>query len=219
MNELRKTIREIIRETYMGEGGFQRAMMLMRGNVDAVDKVVIITAANPMARKQSNRFNEERMKELYSDLKSLGYGFIKMKGLYGYEEPSVLVNGMSKAEGFRLAKKYKQQSFIFGYKKELDDRNSVMAYELIHPWDSGSNMTSRMTIANSDVQDFDDFYSKIRGRKFQIPFYDDMLSAKQLPVGAAEPVDIEPSDEEQKPTYRQIQSMKGKAKKMTMPSA
>lgn len=219
MNELRKAIRQIIRETYMDEAGFPRAMQLMRGNVDAVDRVVIITAANPMARKQSNNVNDLKMQELYSDLKSLGYGFIKMKGLYGYPEPSVLVNGMSKGEGLKLARKYKQQSYIFGYRKQLDDESSVMVYELIYPWDSGSNMTSRMTISNSDVQDFDDFYSKIKGRKFQIPFYDELLATKQLPVGAAEPVDIEPSDDEQKPTYRQIQSMKGKAKKSITASA
>jgi hypothetical protein len=76
-----------------------------------------------------------------------------------------------------------------------------------------------MTIANSDVQDFKNYYSLVKGRKFQIPFYDEMLAAKQLPTGAAEPEEIEPSVEEPKPTYRQIQSMKGKAKKMAMPSA
>lgn len=219
MNELRKAIRQIIRETYMDEAGFPRTMNIMRGAADSVDKVVIITASNPMGRMQSAELNNKAMDSLYSDLKSSGYGFIKMKGLYGYPEPSVLVNGMSRGEGFRLARKYKQQSFIFGYRKKMDEDKSVMVYELVYPWDPGSNMSSRMTISNSDVQDFDDFYSKVKGRKFQIPFYDDMLSTKELPVGAAVPTDIEPAVEEPKLSYRQLQSLKGKAKKTAIASA
>lgn len=220
MNQLRKTIRQMIRETYMDEAGFPRTMQLMRGNVDSVDRVVIITAANPMARKQSNRFNDEKMSELYSDLRSMGYGYIKLKGLYGVAEPSVLVNGMSRGEGFRLARKYRQESYIFGYRKRLDDSSSVMVYELIHPYSPENNMSSRITIANADVQDFDDFYSKVKGRKFQIPFYDEMLATKQLPVGAAEPVGIEPSTvEKPEPNFRQLQSLKGKARKSATASA
>lgn len=213
MESIRKVVRQMIRESYFREGGFPRAMQLMRGAVDSVDRLVIITAANPMARQAEASVNNRKMEELYSDLNSLGYGFIKMKGLYGVPEPSVLVNGMSRGEGFKLARKYKQQSYIFGYRKDIDGENSVMVYELIYPWDSSQNMTSRMTISNADVQDFDDFYSKVKGRKFQIPFYDEMLSSKQLPVGASEPVDIEPGDDEEGLTYRQKISMKGKAGK------
>jgi hypothetical protein len=219
INELRKTIRQIIRETYMDEGGFSRVVSTIRGGIDSVDRIVIISAENPMNKKHPAEYNNKAMSRLYSDLESSGYGYVKMKGLYDRLETSLMINGMSKGEGFRLAKKYKQESYIFGYRKELDENKSVMVFELIHPWDSGSNMTSRMTIANSDVQDFKNYYSLVKGRKFQIPFYDEMLAAKQLPTGAAEPEDIEPSDEEQKLTYRQIQSMKGKAKKMAMPSA
>ena len=219
MNELRKTIRQIIRETYMDEGGFSRVVSTIRGGIDSVDRIVIISAENPMNKKHPAEYNNKAMSRLYSDLESSGYGYVKMKGLYDRLETSLMINGMSKGEGFRLAKKYKQESYIFGYRKELDENKSVMVFELIHPWDSGSNMTSRMTIANSDVQDFKNYYSLVKGRKFQIPFYDEMLAAKQLPTGAAEPEEIEPSVEEPKPTYRQIQSMKGKAKKMAMPSA
>ena len=197
----------------MDESGFSRTMQLMRGGVDSVERIVIVTAANPMARPAEASVNNKKMDELYSDLKSMGYGFIKMKGLYGVPEPSVLVNGMSRGEGYRLARKYKQQSFIFGYRKQLDDKNSVMVFELIYPWDSSLNITSRMTIANTQVQKYKDFYSMVGGRKFQIPFYNKMLATKQLPVGAAEPVDIEPKDDGEKMGYRQMQSLKGKARK------
>ena len=95
-----------------------------------------------------------------------------------------------------------------------------MVYELIHPYSPENNMSSRITIANADVQDFDDFYSKVKGRKFQIPFYDEMLATKQLPVGAAEPVGIEPSTvEKPEPNFRQLQSLKGKARKSATASA
>lgn len=215
MNNLRNKIRNIIREIYMQEAGFPRALQIMRGGVDSIDKLVIITAANPMAQETEASVNNRKMEELYSDIKSLNYGFIKLKGLYGVPEPSVLVNGMTKGEGMALAKKYKQLSYIFGYRKQLDDNNSVMMFELIYPWNSSLNMTSRMTISNSDVQNFEDFYSKVKGRKFQIPFYDEMLQSKQMMIGSSKPVDIEPKDEpdDEQMNYRQKTSLKGKASK------
>lgn len=214
MESIRKAVRQIIRETYIDESGFSRAREIIKGNVDSVERLVIISAENPGNRKYPAEYNNKAMSELYSDLNSSGYGYIKMKGLYDRPEKSVMVNGMSKGEGFQLAKKYKQESYIFGYRKRIDDEKSVMVFELIYPWNPSGNMTSRVTIANSDVQDFDNYYSLVKGRKFQIPFYDDMFATKQLTTVSDTPEEIGFSPEEETPSYRQMQSMKGKARKM-----
>jgi hypothetical protein len=74
-------------------------------------------------------------------------------------------------------------------------------------------MKSQMTISNKDVQDYDNYYSKVGGRKFQIPFYDEAFSNKRLVVGSGEAEDIDPVDIDTR-TYRQKQSLKGKDRKI-----
>lgn len=54
---------------------------------------------------------------------------------------------------------------------------------------------------------------EVKGRKFQIPFYDEAFSNKRLVVGRGEPENIEPEFYDTR-TYRQKQSLKGKERKL-----
>lgn len=223
MNELRNAIRQIIRETYMGEAGFARTIRTMTGNVPEVETVVIVSASNPEGKpvygnqtpeqkRKSNEFNNKAMAKLYAVLSDWKYGYVKLKGFYDYAEDSVLIGGMSKGEGRNLARKFYQESFIFGYLKDIGPDRSVMEYELVYV-DGSPGMKSQMTISNKDVQDYKNYYSKVGGRKFQIPFYDEAFSNKRLVVGSGEAEDIEPVDIDTR-TYRQKQSLKGKDRKI-----
>lgn len=223
MEQLRKAIRQIIRETYVDEGGFPRAVRTLTGNVPNVKTVVIVTAANPGgrpvygtatpdAKRRSAEFNNKAMSKLYSMLSDWKYGYIKLKGMYDYEEPSVLVGGMSKGEGMKLARKFFQESFIFGYLKDVGPDKSVMEYELVFT-DGQAGPKRELAISNDSVQNYDNYYSLVGSRKFQIPFYDDAFSNKRLAVGKGEPEDIEAVDYDDR-TYRQKLSLKGKQRKM-----
>lgn len=225
MNELRQAIRQIIRETYMDEAGFPRVVRTMTGNVPNVRTVVIVTAANPGGRpvygkatpdaeRRSNEFNNKAMAKLYSMLSDWKYGYTKLKGMYDYAEPSVLVGGMSKGEGRKLAQKFFQESFIFGYLKDIGPEKSVMEYELVFV-DGQPGPKKEIVISNSEVQDYDNYYSMVGTRKFQIPFYDDAFSNKRLPVGQSAPEDIEDVDTDDL-SYRQKQSLKGKQRKIAL---
>lgn len=218
MENIRKAIRQIIRETYVEEGGFSRTMRTMTGNVPEVDKMVILTAANPGGQPmypkdkvKSAEFNNKQMAKLYSILSDWKYGYVKIKGFYDYPEPSVLIGGMSKSEGKKLAAKFGQESFIFGYRKDLDNGGAAMVYELCY-LDGSSGGKSEIVTSTSAVQSYDNFYSEIKGRKFQIPFFDDAFSKKRLVVGRGEPEDMEPESQDAR-TYRQKQSLKGKERK------
>ncbi len=201
MEAIRRMVREMIQEMMVDEmSGFSRAMNVMRGNSKSVDRFVIVTAANPNAEQKTNDFNNRAMEQLYADVRSKGYGFIKMKGLYGVPEPSILINGMTREEGAELASKYEQQSYIYAERKPLDKEGSYMHYELIYPNDQGQNVSSKALISNVDVQGLEDFYSSIKGRKFQIPFYNDMFEKKVIPVGSSKAVDMdEPNNLVMKP--------------------
>lgn len=219
MQYIRNIIRKLIRESYFEESGFSRMMNTITGNVPEVEKFVIVTAANPSGqpmypddKQKSAEFNNRQMAKLYSIISSWKYGYVKIGGFYEFQEPSVLIGGMSKSEGRKLAQKFGQESFIFAHRENLDDENSVMIYELVGS-DGRTFKKSELVIANNDVQKYTNFYSKVNGRKFQIPFYDEVFSNRRLVVGKGEPENIEPEYRDTK-TFRQKQSLKGKDRKI-----
>lgn len=213
----------MIREAYMDEAGFTNVHRMVTGNVPEVDTIVIITAANPGGepmygintreeREKSAAFNNRQMRKLYSILDGWKYGYSKIQGKYGYDEPSVVVGGMSKSEGRKLAEKFGQESFIFGFRREFAPGKQEMVYELSYT--DGTPGPKRSILAsNADIQNYKDFYSKVKGRKFQIPFFDDAFANKRLAVGQGKPEEMNPQAAEDKPSYRQMLSMKGKARK------
>ncbi len=170
---IRHIIRQILFENFdIDESGFPRLMNIMRGNVNSVDKVGIVTAENPQNQPLSNEENNKRMKSLISDVKSLNKGFIKINGNYNRPENSLAIINIDYDSLKKLSDKYNQESFIFGEKTKTDNDKTTMSFSMIN-FDDSIISNRDVVVSNKDVQNFDDFFSALKGRKFVIPFFDE----------------------------------------------
>jgi len=102
--------------------------------------------------------NEARYKKFQQDVRSLGYGFIRLSGNWRdkkgniVSEPSLFVIGMSPEEAHRLGNKYDQEAVLVG----------APGYaQLI--FDSGAKGER---LSKFSVRDANDMFSKWKGRKF-----------------------------------------------------
>lgn len=152
--------------------GFAHVRRMMLGDIQSIDKLGILTAANPNAKKFSNKKNNSRMQDLATDLRNSGYGPILVDGKYGHEEPSFVVPHLSRQASIDLGKKFNQHSVIFGEKFVKSDGKPSMKFELIACADQNVISTRCISLSN-DYQNNSDNYSKVKGRKFVIPFFDD----------------------------------------------
>jgi hypothetical protein len=91
--------------------------------------------------------------------------------MYGSIENPFIVNNMSKETGLKLGKKFGQESIIYGERTE-----NGMTFQLITS--SNCNGESQIGDVQSERKVFinrdnsDDYYTEVKGRKFQIPFFD-----------------------------------------------
>jgi hypothetical protein len=170
-------LNENIDEADVDEGGYPRLKRMMSGDVNAVNTIGIFTAENPQAMKVSPEENNKRMDNLKSTLRSLNYGFIKIKGKYGNFENSLVVPNITLNDIAKLSKQFNQESYIFGEKQaKFDDSNQVYFV-----WNMYNTMTNepmdneRYTILSNreNLETAEDFYSIIKNVKFKIPFFDD----------------------------------------------
>jgi len=171
---LQKIIREeIVRQRNdLCESGFYRLMHIMHGDVPSVSSIGIFTAENPMGKKLDKEENKLRNQQLEKDLVAANYGFKKIGGKYGNEENPFFVMNMDRDDIIRLGKKYNQESVIYGYK--IDN-----GYEFQYIMDS--DVVSRKVFLN--LNNPEDFYSEFKGRKFQIPFFDEAYEGAEWDGG------------------------------------
>jgi hypothetical protein len=161
-----------LNETKLNESGFARIRQMLVGDVDSVDEIGIITSANPNAQRISEKENDRRMEDLEKDLRGMGYGPVRVSGSYGAPEPSFVVPHISKQELLELGKNYGQHSIIHGRKIKDRHNNDVMRFEMIRCEDDGIESTRIVSLSGEDVQSRDDYFTKVKNRKFVIPFYD-----------------------------------------------
>lgn len=150
--------------------GFPRLRRIMFGDVPNVNSIGLMTAENPNAEPLSPAENSDRMKGLESDLRGMGYGFVKIKGQYGVKENSLLIPNISRQELVGLGFKYVQESVIYGEKKFKED---FAYFEFQFIFGETTTQTRNVSMADKNIQDRDDFFSQVKSRKFIIPFYDD----------------------------------------------
>ena len=170
------------------EAGFSRLMQAFRGDVPNVDTIGILTASNPQGKPYPEEENQRRNKGLRSTLASGGYGFRAIKGLYGVPEDSFVVNNISKEFTIALGKRYDQDTVIFGKKTKTG-----FHFEMIKC--ATAKVEDQQDVVLSGDDTWEDFYSKVKNRKFKIPFYDPAYAGAKWGTDERGRVDVPPTRE------------------------
>jgi len=166
--EMRKYLNEVKK---LNESGYARMIRTLRGLVPTIRTMGIITAENPYGKDGTPEYNKEMNEKLKKRLRDLNLGFVKIKGKYGGNENSLFVPNITKDELLSLGNEFNQESVIFGEKFENNNKDGVRFSMIYSDHRSGEVIGQRDVFVGMD--DADDFYSEIKGRKFQIPFFDD----------------------------------------------
>ena len=160
------------------ESGYARAANIMRGLVPSVDTFTILTAENPMNQTMSAEWNNKANADLEKQLRAGNFGYQKVGGRYGKgPEHSFFIPNISREQAMRLGFDYKQDSIVVGEKisTEKDGKTYTgMKMDMVYTYPQekfGQVESSREVFFN--VNDWKDYYSTVKGRKFHIPFYDD----------------------------------------------
>lgn len=175
MSKIRKIISETVESELnkMNESGYSRMASIMRGLVPQVKTMAIITAENPYGQQADSITNLEANKKLEEILRKMNLGFTKVKGKYGGEENSYFVPNIRKDEALGLGKKFEQESIIFGQKIEEEGKDGIR-FQMIYTDERMGEVIGQRDIFVG-MEGEDDFYSEVKGRKFQIPFFDDEM--------------------------------------------
>ena len=176
---MKQEIKAILQEAIDEMSGFARVRNIMQGGIGNIDTVGILTAENPKGKPASKKFNQAKMAELKTQLRSMGLGFHRIAGKYGSKENSLFVPNITKEQLISLGLEFDQESVIFGEKHETQD-----GYYMSWSYIAGSStlQTRDISYSGKDVQDRDDFFSAIKNRKFIIPFFSDAdVKTKQVP--------------------------------------
>lgn len=173
-------------EGELNESGFVRLGQVMRGLAPNVSKLAIISVENPCpswAKKQKppitlgNQYNNQATKDFKQVLSSgyFGLSYKQIKGMYGGREDSFVIYNITFAEATAFARNFGQRTFIFGERfEEYTKVGYVFKYIQSIKCDEddpkvGTIKSERKVFINDN--DVKDFYSELKGRKFQIPFY------------------------------------------------
>lgn len=175
----------------LNENSYSRLMSAMSGLIPKIREFGILTWENPGDVKYSSEENNKRNTELRDELKKANYGFIQIVGKYDKIENPFFVMNISRKDliSFGLMKNPVQESVIHAVvQKPLD-----VLYEMIYldgreslfrrVWrkiDNGKPIWSHEDKTLKRIENSkDNYFSKYKGRKFIIPFFDDdMENAK-----------------------------------------
>ena len=166
------------------ESGYARVINIMRGLVPTVNTIAFLTAENPKGVPADSAFNKKANSELEKRLRSMNLGFNKVKGQYGGPENSFFIPNITKEEALELGKVYDQESIIFGEKAaQSKDGKSYdgMTFSLIYTDNRFGKVEAQQDVF-VNMDNAEDYFTKVKGRKFQIPFFDDdYITAKFKP--------------------------------------
>ena len=157
-------------EMEFDEAAATRTFRILRGMVPRVRTLGFITAENPHGIAAPPEENKSENQKLQSILNNGHWGYQKIKGHYGQSENSFLVRNMSKDDLLNYGQRFGQESVIFGEIYDENERHG-MKFQMIstEPQTLGQVMGERNIFIGREGAE--DFYSEIKGRKFQIPFY------------------------------------------------
>jgi len=169
------------REETKGEAGFARVLNTLRGLVPSIKTITILTGENPNGKMASAEFNKNANEKLIGNLISGNFSYRKIKGKYENVENSFIVNNISKNDAMSIGKNFNQESIIFG--ERVEEGNYVgMKFKMIRTSPNGKGQIGEV-MGEKDVfvnlDNPDDFYTDVKGRKFVIPFYGVIDDIKQ----------------------------------------
>ena len=201
MRITKSKLKQIIREE-LNEAGFARTRQAMAGVVPNIETIAFLTGENPGGEPAPPTVNKENNAALEKRLRAGNYGFRKIKGKFGSPEKSFMVMNIPRSEATALGQELGQEAIIWGHRKE-DEEGAYFNFEYIE----GDNtiQTRQVSLSGRDVQDRDDFYSQVKGRKFLIPFFDEEHEGSSMKVKT----DLNELTEQQRATYgKYIQCVK-----------
>jgi hypothetical protein len=198
---------------------------MLLGMVPQVDEVAILTAWNPNSEQLPRDENNQRNKELFRDLKTAGYGPVKIKGKFGNFERSFLVPNMSKSNVVELGQQYGQDAVIWGSKAEGEESDVKMIFQYL---ENGQVQDARDVVLVGthehgegeveDVQTKKDYYSEKAGRKFVIPFFDENWEF-ELDADSVDEVLLKESVPKTLLAKELLQKIEERKKKLAVPNA
>ena len=180
MRITKSKLKEIIREE-LNEAGFARTRQAMTGVIPTIETIAFLTGENPGGEPALPRVNKENNASLEKRLRAGNYGFRKIKGKFGSPEKSFMVMNIPRSEAATLGQDFGQEAIIWGEKQE-DDEGVYFNFEYIEGDETIE--TRQVSMSGTDVQDREDFYSQVKGRKFIIPFFDDEYEGASMKVKA-----------------------------------
>jgi hypothetical protein len=157
----------------MNESGYAATARTMRGLRKNIKTIAILSAENPFGKPATPSYNKKTTKDMKKLLGGGKFGYKLVKGSYGSEENSIIINNISKGDAMAIGEIYDQDSIIYGEVVDKKDNGVYMVFTMIGT-DKNKNYGKVMgeTKVFIDRNDATDFYSQIKGRKFVLPFYD-----------------------------------------------
>lgn len=180
--EEEKIVREIIRKV-LNESGFPRIVNILTARVPQVKTIGILTPENPCNEPQTQTKNNQLLDGLRKHLKDSHISHIQVKGKFNTSEKPFILFNISKKDVIEIGKEFKQESVIFGELQKGDEERGYYKFEYIKIWtdDSCETFSPKTTdvrygiLFDKSIQDRNNYYTWIKGRKFVIPFFDDDL--------------------------------------------
>lgn len=174
LNESVSTINE--KATYF------KVANIMRGLVPNVKTFAFLTAENPFGKQADSETNKKANADLEKKLRSMNLGFTKVKGQYGVKENSFFVPNITKEEALMLGKSFSQESIIYGEEKDKENYDG-MNFKMIYTDDRFGEVVGERDIF-INMNNSEDYYTAVKGRKFQIPFFDDEFLKSKFTHGS-----------------------------------
>jgi hypothetical protein len=141
----------------------------------AVSTIVIMTPENPLGKKISDEENAERREQFELAMQKAGQQLIPIIGKYGAEENSYILPGMSREGAIEHGSDFDQDSVIYGEKKKFPEGDAI-EFQMIYTskgteYDTDAGLRY-VAVSGEEADSRNDLFSKYKGVKFFIPFYE-----------------------------------------------
>lgn len=192
---------------------FSKVMRTLRGLEENINTVAFISAENPCGEESDSSQNKKRNEAMVEFLRKSNFSFRKIFGKYGEPEKSYLINNLTKNDAMVIGEMFKQHSIIFGEKIENGMLfEMIVTYNCFEGENIGEVLGARKVFTYIDKGE-EDFYSKVKGRKFQIPFFDEKYDSSEWVGGKITDVKLEGNDRLKLQSYLKDSLNEGKTQK------